>query len=74
VIFAKIIFFYVSIITNDRGRLDAVSSLWCPGCLPDWQPTDYLDILKGVEKQPADDNWYTHLIKSVSGANITYDK
>ena len=72
--FAKIIFFYLNITQYDWRRPHATSSLRCPGCLPDWQPSDYLDILKGVEKQPADDNWYTHLIKSVSGANITYDK
>ena len=29
----------------------AARCLWCSRYLPDGQPSDYLDILKGVEKQ-----------------------
>jgi len=65
---SKIFFSLQGIIIHDRWGADAIGSLRGPGRLPDWQPSDHLNILKGVEKQPADDNWYTHLIKSVSGA------
>ena len=66
--FPKIILYSLSIKTDDRWRFDATCSLRSPGRLPDWQPPDHLNILKGVEKHPVDDKWYIHLVKSVSGS------
>ena len=67
--FSKIILYSLSITEiHDRRWAHATCSVRRPGRLPDWQPANHLNVLKGVEKHPVDDNWYTHLIKTVCGA------
>lgn len=47
----KIFFFPEDIKKHGLRRFNATRGLWCAGYLPYGQPADYLDILKGVEKQ-----------------------
>ena len=66
---ASKIFFLAQDIKHGLWWFNATRRLRRTGHLPDWQSSDYLDILKGVEKQSAGTKWNKYLIKSVSGSN-----
>ena len=65
---AKIIFFSQDINNHGIRRSNAARRLRCSGYLPDRKPANYLDILKGVEKQLGGTKWNKYLIKSISGS------
>ena len=67
--FAKFFFFPPGINRHGIRWPYAARRLWCTGYLPYGKPADYLDILKGVEKQSGGTKWNKYPGKSVSGSN-----
>ena len=71
---AKIIFSGGGINNYGIRRFNAARRLRRAGYLLNGQPADYLDILKGVEKQLGGTNWNKCPIKSISGSKKSLNR
>jgi hypothetical protein len=47
--FVQFFFSIQGIINHDRWWTYAIGSLRSPGCLPDWQPSNHLNAIKGLK-------------------------